>query len=61
MAKRMRCPRCRVLQDPNRPVCTHMMGRKGGRLGQKTIRRLYGHAHYAKAGKAGAEARWGAK
>lgn len=37
------------------------MGRKGGRKGQATIKRLYGRNHYVKAGKAGAEARWGAK
>lgn len=31
MAKKVACPSCGVPQDPDRPVCMHMAGAKGGR------------------------------
>ncbi len=26
------CPKCGIEQDPEKPVCTHMMGKKGGKI-----------------------------
>lgn len=26
------CPKCGIEQDPEKPVCSHMMGKKGGKI-----------------------------
>ncbi len=27
-----KCPKCGIEQDPEKPVCSHMMGKKGGKI-----------------------------
>jgi len=63
------CPKCGIEQDPEKPVCAHMMGRKGGKnavagrdmheLGRKgglANRAKHGHEFYVKIGMMGAAA-----
>jgi len=63
------CPKCGLEQDPEKPVCSHMMARKGGRitaashdmheLGRKgglANRAKHGPEHYTKIGKMGGAA-----
>jgi hypothetical protein len=63
------CPKCGIEQDPEKPVCSHMMGRKGGKistegrdmheLGRKgglANRDQHGHEFYVKIGKMGGAA-----
>jgi hypothetical protein len=42
MPKTTVCPKCGVKQDADNPICSHLNGRKGGRL---TLRR-YGRKHF---------------
>ncbi len=45
----IRCPKCNLYQDAERPVCSHMLGRKGGLI----VLAKYGRDHYRKAGAKG--------
>lgn len=54
----VKCPRCGTEQDPNHPLCAHMIGAKGGKNAHKTIMEKYGREHYREAGRKGAAIRW---
>jgi hypothetical protein len=55
----MRCPSCGISQDPENPLCKHLLARKAGRVGSRVTRERYGLEHYAKLGRRTAMARWG--
>jgi len=55
------CPKCGTRQDPEHPVCVHLMGAKGGRKAQRTLLERYGTEKHAEAGRKGGLARWGIK
>jgi general stress protein YciG len=44
-----KCPRCGLVQDPEKPQCIHMAGKKGGRANFAK----HGREHYAKIGAQG--------
>lgn len=43
------CVKCGVRQDPAKPTCTHLAGRKGG----TSTKRKLGLGHFKKIGKKG--------
>lgn len=54
------CTRCGIAQDPQDPICKHMVASLGGKASQAQ-RRLdgtYGPDFMAKIGRKGAAARW---
>lgn len=43
------CPKCGVVQDEEKPLCSHMLGKRGGAV--TTAR--YGREHFSEIGKKG--------
>ncbi len=57
MARKVACPTCGTRQDPDRPVCTHMAGAKGGRRTVATMGREFFEKIGKKGGKIGGKRR----